>query len=106
MKFQMIVSAFLSGIGKASGQPVRLLIMVRMCWFPDVKTFRSMIKLMAILSKGQSGIPVICKGYICGFAFSLLHRVQFVTYLRVFVHPLPIILSLNKVVSPGDSLMT
>ena len=60
MKMQMIVSAFLFGIGKASSQPVRWSIMARMCWFPDVETFRSVIQSMAIMSKGHSGISVIC----------------------------------------------
>ena len=55
------------GDWKASNQPMRWLIMVRMCRFTDVETVRSVIKLMAILSKGESGIPIICKGYICVF---------------------------------------
>ena len=52
---ETIVSADLSGIGNASGHPVRWSIMVKMCLFPDVD--------VSHLSKGLSGIFIICKGY-------------------------------------------
>ena len=37
MKVEAIVLADLSGIGNASGHPVKWSIMVRMCLFPDVE---------------------------------------------------------------------
>ena len=56
-----IVSADLSGIGNASGHPVKWSIIVRMCLLPYVEVLQLVTKLMAILSNGLSGI--ICKGY-------------------------------------------
>ena len=58
-----VVSADLSGIGNASGHPVRWSIIVRMCLLLDVEVLQSVTKLMAILSIGLSGISVICSGY-------------------------------------------
>ena len=60
---ETIVSADLSGMGNASGHPVRGSIMVKMCLFPDVEVLHSVTKSMAILSNGLSGISVICSGY-------------------------------------------
>ena len=76
MKMLTIVSAFLFGMGKASINPIKWSMTVRMCWFPDVETFSSVTKSMVILLKGKSGISIICNGYICIFAFSLLHKAQ------------------------------
>ena len=53
----------LSGIGNASGHPVRWLIIVRMCLLPDAEVLQLVTKSMAILSNGLSGILVICSGY-------------------------------------------
>ena len=58
-----MVSVDLSGIGNASGHPVRWSIIVRMCLLPDVEVLQSVTKSMAILSNGLSGISVICSGY-------------------------------------------
>ena len=58
-----MVSADLSGIGNASGHPVRWSIIVRMCLLPDVEVLQSVTKSMAILSNGLSGISIICSGY-------------------------------------------
>ena len=60
---ETIVSADLSGMGNASGHPVRSSIMVKICLFPDVEVSHSVTKSMAILSNGLSGISVICNGY-------------------------------------------
>ena len=51
-----MASADLSGIGNASGHPVRWSIIVRMCLLPDVEVLQSVTKSMAILSNGLSGI--------------------------------------------------
>ena len=58
-----MVSADLSGIGKASGHPVRWCIIVRTCLLADVEVLQLVTKSMAILSNGLSGISVICSGY-------------------------------------------
>ena len=58
-----MVSADLSGIGNASGPPVRWSIIVRMCLLPHVEVSQSVTRSMAILSNGLSGISVICSGY-------------------------------------------
>ena len=58
-----MVSVDLSGIGKASGHPVRWSIIVMMCLLPDVEVSQSVTKSMAILSNGLPGISVICSGY-------------------------------------------
>ena len=58
-----IVSADLSGMGNASGHPVKWSIIVRMCLLPDVEVLQSVTKSMAILSNGLSGISVICRQY-------------------------------------------
>ena len=63
IKVATMVSVHLSGIGNASGHHVRWSIIVRMCLLPDVEILQSVTKLMAILSKGLSGISVICSGY-------------------------------------------
>ena len=60
---ETIVSVDLSGIGNASGHPVRWSIMVKMCLFPDVYVSHSLTRSIAILSNGLSGISIICKGY-------------------------------------------
>ena len=62
MKVETIVSADFSGMGNASGYPVRWSIIVRMCLFPEVDVSHSITKLIAILSNGLSGISVICSG--------------------------------------------
>ena len=59
---ETIVSADLSGIGNASGHPVRWSIIVKMCLLPDVDVSHSVIRSIVILSNGLSGISVTCKG--------------------------------------------
>ena len=59
MKVETIVSADLSGIGNASGHPVKWSIMVRMCLFPDVDVSHSVTRSIAILSNGLSGMSII-----------------------------------------------
>ena len=66
----VMVSAFLFGIGIASGHPVNRSMMVRMCLFPFVDSVKSVTRSMAILLKGLSGISVMCSGYDCTRAFS------------------------------------
>ena len=58
-----MVSVDLSGMGNASGHPVRWSIMVKICLFPEVDVLHSVIRSMAIFSNGLSGISVICRGY-------------------------------------------
>ena len=65
------MSAFLLRMRKASGYPVSWSVMVMMCWFPDLETFRSVTKSMAILLKGQSGISVM--GTFSFLTFPFLH---------------------------------
>ena len=59
---ETIVPTVLSGIGNASGNPVRWSIMFKMCLLPDVYASHSVMRLKAILSNGLSGISIICKG--------------------------------------------
>ena len=74
MRVQTMVSSFLLGMGKASSNPVKLSMMVRMCWFPDMTTFWSVTKSIEILSKGPSGTPTSVMGTIaflpCSFPSS------------------------------------
>ena len=63
MNMDTRVSADLSGMGKASGHPLRWLMMVKICLLPELEVLHSVTKSMAILSKGHSGISVICRGY-------------------------------------------
>ena len=51
-----MLSADLSGIGKASGHPVRWSIIVRMCLLHDVEVLQLVTKSMAILSNCLPGI--------------------------------------------------
>ena len=62
MNVKTIVSAVLSGIGYASGHPARWSIIVKMCLFPDVDVLHSVMRSIVILSNGQSGVSVICRG--------------------------------------------
>ena len=62
MNVDTMVSADLTGMGKASGHPVRRSIMVRMCLLPELEVPHSVTKSIAILSNGHSGISVICRG--------------------------------------------
>ena len=62
MNVDTVVSADLSGFGKASGHPVRGLMMVSICLFPEQEVSHSVTKSMAILLKGHSDISVICGG--------------------------------------------
>ena len=80
MKVETIVSADLSSMGNASSHPVRWSIIVRMCLFPEVHVSPSIMKLIAILSNGLSGISVICSGEAWTLAFSLWHRAQLAMY--------------------------
>ena len=57
------MSVDLSGMGNASGQPVRWSMMVKMCLFPEVDVSNSVTRSIAILSNGLYSISVICKGY-------------------------------------------
>ena len=59
---ETIVSADLSGIGNASGHPVRWSIIVNMCLLLDVDVSHSVTRSIAILSNGLSGISIISKG--------------------------------------------
>ena len=59
IKVETNVSADLSGIRKASGQPVRGSIIVRICIFPELEVLHSVIRSMTNLSNGLSGISVI-----------------------------------------------
>ena len=59
MKVKTIVSVDSSGIRKASGQPLRLSIIVSMCLLPELEVLHSMTRSMAILLNGLSRISVI-----------------------------------------------
>ena len=59
IKVETIVSAVLSGMGYASGHPVRWSILVKICLFPDIDVLHSLMRLIAILSNGLLGISVI-----------------------------------------------
>ena len=69
MDVETIVSSVLSGIGYASGHPVRWSIMIKMFLFPDVDVSHSVMRLIAILSNGQSGISVICRKVMLNLGF-------------------------------------
>ena len=58
-----MVSVGLSGMGNASGHPVRWSIMVKICLFPELDVSQSVIRSIAILLNGLSGISIICTGY-------------------------------------------
>ena len=58
---ETIVYVDLSGIGNASGHPVRWSIIVNMCLFPDVDVSHSVTRSIAILLNRLSGISIICK---------------------------------------------
>ena len=49
-----MVSADLSGLGNASGHPVRWSMMVKMCLLPEADVSQSVTKSIAILSNGLS----------------------------------------------------
>ena len=70
MNALVIVLADLFGIGIASGQPVNKSMMVRICLFPLLDSVKSVTKSIAILSKGLSGISVMCSVYDWTRAFS------------------------------------
>ena len=61
MNVETIMSVVLSGIGNASGHPARWSIIVKMCLLPDVDVTHSVMRSIAILSNGLSGISIICK---------------------------------------------
>ena len=73
MNALVIVSADLFGIGIASGHPISRSMMVKICLVPLLDSVKSVTRSIAILSKGQSGISVMCKGYDCTRAFSCQH---------------------------------
>ena len=77
-----IVSADLSGMGNASGYPVKKSMIVRMWLLPDDEVLQLVTKSMAILSNGLSGISVICNGYCSTLAFSH-QRTQFAIYFQI-----------------------
>ena len=56
IKVETIVSTVLSGMGYASGHPVRWYIIVKMYLFPDVDVSHSVRRSIAILSNGLLGI--------------------------------------------------
>ena len=62
IKVDIMVSADLSGIQKATGQPVRWSIIVRIGLFPELEVLHSVTRSMAILLNGLSGISVIRRG--------------------------------------------
>ena len=59
---EAIVSVVLSGIGNASGHPVRWSIIVKMCLLPDVDASHSVMRSIAILSNGLSIFPSSARG--------------------------------------------
>ena len=59
VKVETIVATDLSGMGKASGQPIRWSVIVSICLFPEVDILHSVSRSMAILSNGLSGISAI-----------------------------------------------
>ena len=90
---ETIVSVDLSGMGNASGHPVRWSIMVKMCLFPDVDVSHSVTRSIVILFNGLSGISIISKGYCWTIGFFSLAKYAVSNVLfNVFIHSLPIIL--------------
>ena len=73
MNALVMVLADLFGIGIASGHPISRSMMVRICLFPLLDSVKSVTRSIMILSKGQSGISVMCNGYDCTRAFSCQH---------------------------------
>ena len=59
---ETIVSVDLSGIGNASGHPVRWSIIVKMCLLHHIDVSHSVPRSIVILLNGLSGISIICKG--------------------------------------------
>ena len=94
---ETIVSADLSGIGNASGHPVRWSIMVKMCLLPEVNVSHSVMRSIVILLNGLSGISVIMqvKGNVQIHGFlSSWQSTQFAMYfLMSYIHSFPVILS-------------
>ena len=76
MNVDTMVSADLSNMGKASSNPVRWSMMVRICLLPEVDVSHSVTKSMVILSNGHSSISVIYKGKIELFLMSLFMPFQ------------------------------
>ena len=70
MNALVIVLADLFIIGIASGLSVNKSIIVRICLFPLLGSVKSITKSIAILSKGLSGISILCSGYDWTHAFS------------------------------------
>ena len=101
-----MVSADLSGMGKASVHPVRWSMMVRMCLLPEVEVLQSVTKSIAILSNSLSGMSVICNGYCWTWALSHLQRTQLAMYFWISVLAFPVILALDEAICVGISLMT
>ena len=62
MKVETIVSADLSGMGNASGHPVKWSVIVSTCLFLDVEVSHSVTRSIAVLSNGLLGIWVIWSG--------------------------------------------
>ena len=61
MKVKAIVSADLSGMGNASGHPIKwsMIMIVSICLFLDVEVSHSAMRSIAILLNGQLGISII-----------------------------------------------
>ena len=78
-----MVSADLSGFGKASGHLVRCSIIVRMCLLPDVDILYSITESMGTLSNDLSGISVICSRYDLTVAFSHQHNMHLAMYFMI-----------------------
>ena len=90
-----IVSADLSGMGNASGHPVRWSIIVNMCLLPDVDVSHSVTRSTAIFIKQSIWYFCHLQRVVLNFGFFSLAKYAVHNVLpNVLIHPFPIILSL------------
>ena len=77
---ETIVSADLSGIGNASGHPVRWSMIVNMCLLPDVDVSHLVTRSIAILLNGLV-FPSSVKGNVelLPFLFGKGHSLQYIS---------------------------
>ena len=97
-----MVSTDLSGIGKASSHPV----MVRICLLPEVEVSHSVAKSMAILSKGHSGISIICRDNIEPWLFPVAQHTVSYVFPDILIHAFPVVLMFYSTVCMSSSLVT
>ena len=92
MKVDTLVLADLSGIGNASGHPVRWSMMVRMCLLPELEVSHSVTKSIVILSKGHTRISHLELISLNFHFFSVTKDTLGNVFPYIFVHSFPIVL--------------